>query len=312
MTRAVRVHSTTWLATDVVQVELRDPSGAELPAWEPGAHVSVRLGNGMVREYSLCGDPRDRHSWTIAVLREPDSRGGSAWVHERLTAGTLVEVDGPRNHFALEPAERVLLVAGGIGVTPMRAMAQQLARSGVEWRMLYCGRTRDGMAFVRDVVETGGDSVRIHVDDEHDGPPDLDAELSSSPSGTLVYCCGPEPLIEAVESALPEPSSLRVERFRAPGAESTPSEGEFEVVCRNSGKRVTVGAQTSVLEALADAGIEVPSSCREGVCGTCETKVLSGEPEHRDLVLSSAEQRTGGSMMICVSRCRSAELVLDL
>ncbi|MER7011598.1 PDR/VanB family oxidoreductase [Saccharopolyspora sp. NPDC000359] len=311
MAHAVRVHSTTWLASGVVQVELRDPAGADLPAWEPGAHLALRLGNGMTREYSLCGDPADRRSWTVAVLREPNSRGGSSWVHERLTAGTQLAVEGPRNNFPLEPAERHLLIAGGIGVTPVLAMARQLAERGADWRMLYCGRSREGMAFLPQLQELG-DRVRVHADDEHGGPPDLRAVLGAVAPGELVYCCGPEPLIDAVESALPDPSALRVERFRAPEPAASTSDGAFEVVCEASGVRVPVGPGTSVLDALFEAGIEVPNSCQEGVCGTCETKVLGGEPEHRDHVLSPAERATGDTMMICVSRCRSGELVLDL
>ncbi|MEV6230817.1 PDR/VanB family oxidoreductase [Saccharopolyspora shandongensis] len=312
MAHGVRVHSTTWLASGVVQVEFRDPAGGDLPAWEPGAHLALQLANGMTREYSLCGDPADRRSWTVAVLREPNSRGGSSWVHERLTAGTLLTVDGPRNNFPLEPAERHLLIAGGIGVTPMRAMAGELADRGADWRMLYCGRSRESMAFLPQLREIGGDRVRVHADDEHGGPPDLGAELADLPPGALVYCCGPEPLISAVESALPDPSVLRVERFRAPEATASTSDDGFEVACKASGTRVFVGPDVSVLDALSDAGVQVPNSCQEGVCGTCETKVLGGEPEHRDFVLSQAERDAGETMMICVSRCRSAELVLDL
>ncbi|MDA3629363.1 PDR/VanB family oxidoreductase [Saccharopolyspora sp. WRP15-2] len=312
MAHAVRVHSTTWLANGVVQVEFRDPAGADLPAWEPGAHLALRLGNGMTREYSLCGDPADRRSWTVAVLREPNSRGGSSWVHERLTAGTLLEVEGPRNNFPLEPAERHLLIAGGIGVTPILAMARRLAERGADWRMVYCGRSRESMAFLPRLQELGGDRVRVHADDERGGPPDLRAELGAVAEGELVYCCGPEPLINAVESTLPDPSVLRVERFRAPEVPKSTSDESFEVVCGNSGVRVPVAPGTSVLDALAASGIDVPNSCQEGVCGTCETKVLGGEPEHRDHVLSPAEREAGDTMMICVSRCRSAELVLDL
>lgn len=314
MAHTVRVHRTTWLADDVVQVEFRDPAGNELPRWEPGAHLSVRLGNDLVRQYSLCGDPAERHEWTVAVLREPNSRGGSAWVHERLTAGTLVEVEGPQNNFALAPAERHLLIAGGIGVTPLKAMAGRLDADGAHWRMLYCGRSCSSMAFLDELVDLGGERVRVHADDEHGGPPDLTGELAGLAPGTLVHCCGPEPLLNAVAAAMPESAELRVERFRAPeetaGAASDAE--SFDVVCASSGIRVPVGADRSVLGALDEAGIAVPNSCQEGVCGTCETKVLGGSPDHRDYVLSPAEQESGNTMMICVSRCRSAELVLDL
>jgi ferredoxin-NADP reductase len=313
MSETVRVHQATWLADGVVRVELRDPNGADLAAWEPGAHLSLHLPNGLVREYSLCGDPAERDRWTVAVLRETDSRGGSAWVHERLTPGTLLEVDGPRNNFMLEDAPAYLLIAGGIGVTPLLAMARSLRSKETDWSMLYCGRSRSGMAFVSELSTVDNGRFRVHADDEHGGPPDLTVALGELSPGTLVYCCGPEPLIAAVEAALPDPSVMRVERFRAPTASTpaTPDDG-FDVVCAGSGARVTVPPSVSVLDALADAGVDVPNSCREGVCGTCETKVLAGDPDHRDFLLSDAEKADGGTMLLCVSRCLSAELVLDL
>ncbi len=308
----LRVQQSTWLAEDVVRVELRDPAGADLSTWEPGAHVVLNLPNGVVREYSLCGDPGDRRTWSIAVLREPDSRGGSAWVHERLTPGTVLEVDGPRNDFPLEPAARHLLIAGGIGITPVLPMARSLAASGSDWSLLYCGRSRSRMAFVEELTALGGERLRIHADDEQGGPPDLAAALAAAPD-SLVYCCGPEPLIAGVEAALGDPQRLRVERFRAPTAAAPAhDDAAFDVVCAGSGTRVRVAADASVLDALAAAGIAVPSSCHEGVCGTCETKVLAGEIEHRDFVLSDQEKARGDTMLICVSRCRSPELVLDL
>ncbi|NIH84427.1 PDR/VanB family oxidoreductase [Amycolatopsis granulosa] len=309
MSRTVRISQSTWLADGVVRLELRDPAGAALPAWEPGAHLSLHLPNGLTREYSLCGDPADEHTWTLAVLREPSSRGGSAWVHERLTPGTLIEADGPRNDFALEDAPRHLLIAGGIGITPLLAMAKSLHHRDADWSMLYCGRSRSSMAFLGDLP---ADRVRVHADDEQGGPPDLAAELAHLEPGTLVYCCGPEPLIAAVEATLPDTGMLRVERFRAPAVAPATADAGFDVVCGGSGRRVPVPAGVSILDALAGAGVAVPSSCREGVCGTCETKVLAGEPEHRDFLLSDDEKAAGGTMLICVSRSRSAELVLDV
>lgn len=313
MSQTVRVHQTTWLASDVVRVELRDPAAETLPTWEPGAHLSLHLPNGLVREYSLCGDPADRHSWTVAVLHEPSSRGGSSWVHERLTAGTLVEVDGPYNNFPLEDARRYVLVAGGIGVTPVLSMAAELTSREADWHMLYCGQSRSGMAFLPELAGLGGERVRVHADDEHGGPPELSDALAGVGPDTVVYCCGPEPLIQAVEAALPDRSALRVERFRAPEQpEPRDSDDGFDVVCGGSGTRVRVEPGTSVLDALDEVGVTVPSSCREGICGTCETKVLGGRPDHRDFVLSDAEKAGGDTMLLCVSRCRSDELHLDL
>lgn len=315
MSRTLRVHSTTFKAEGVVQVDLCDPEGRPLPEWSPGAHLSLHLPNGLVREYSLCGDPSERDTWSVAVLQEPSSRGGSSWVHERLTAGTLIEVDGPRNAFELEPAQHYLLIAGGIGITPLLPMAREIAHGRETWSMLYCGRSRSGMAFLPELCDIGGREVRVHADDETGGPPDLAAELAELAPTTLVYCCGPEPLIRGVEAALPEGAALRVERFRAPQEEAPAETGAsdgFDVVCAGSGERIRVDAGVPILHALAEAGIEVPSSCQEGICGTCETKVLSGQPEHRDHVLTDGERDSGETMMICVSGCRSTELVLDL
>ncbi|MET9260679.1 PDR/VanB family oxidoreductase [Amycolatopsis sp. NPDC004079] len=312
MPTMLRVHRTTWLADRVTQVELRDPEGKPLPGWEPGAHLSLHLPNGLVREYSLCGDPADTHAWTVAVLREESSRGGSAWVHERLTAGSVLPVEGPRNTFELHDAPEHLLIAGGIGVTPILAMARKLANDSAPWSMLYCGRSRAGMAFLDELSGLGGDRLEVHADDEHGGPPDLAARLAGLAPGTVVHCCGPEPLLRAVEAALPETAALRVERFRAPEAPAAAPGTGFDVVCAGSGTRVSVAADESIVDALGRTGISVPTSCREGVCGTCETKVLSGEPDHRDFVLDDDEKAIAGTMMLCVSRCRSAELVLDL
>ncbi|MBA0126387.1 oxidoreductase [Haloechinothrix sp. YIM 98757] len=316
MTTKVQVHQTTWVASGVVQVVLRHIDGAALPSWEPGAHIGLRLPNGLVRQYSLCGDPADDASWTVAVLREPRSRGGSSWIHERLTAGTVLEVDGPRNNFPLTGSEKYLFIAGGIGVTPLLPMVRDLAadpaRAG-SWHMLYCGTSRERMAFLPELTRLGQEQLTVHADDEHGGPCDIATRLAAVDPGTTVYCCGPEPLISAVEHALPEGVDLRVERFRP--TEDTPAGGSddgFDVICAGSGTRLRVEPGTSVLDALHGAGIDVPSSCGEGVCGTCETPVLDGEPDHRDSVLSEDERAGNCTMLVCVSRCHSPELVLDV
>lgn len=309
----MRVHRTTWLSSGVVQLELRDIDGAQLPEWQPGAHVVLNLPNGLQRQYSLCGDPADRQTWTIAVLHERDSRGGSSWVHERLTAGAVLEVDGPNNNFPLEDAEGYLFIAGGIGITPLLPMMRSAAASGSSWSALYCGRSRDSMAFVPELLDLSGDRLTVHADDEHGSFPDLASTLAGLAPGSMVYCCGPEQLITAVEQALPEQVDLRIERFRAPEpAPGCDSEAGFDVVCAGSNERVTVAEDMSILDALEDAGLDMPFSCREGVCGSCETKVLSGEPEHRDFVLSESEKASNSTMLVCVSRARSGELVLDL
>ncbi|MEW2355675.1 PDR/VanB family oxidoreductase [Spirillospora sp. NPDC029432] len=308
----LRLIRSTWLAEGVVQLEFADPAGAELPAWKPGAHLTLHLPNGQAREYSLCGDPADRYRYAVAVQRDAASRGGSACVHDRLRVGETIEVDGPKNNFALEDAPAHVLIAGGIGVTPVKAMAEALAERGGDWRLFYCGRSRAGMAFTGTLERLAGGTVTLHADDECGGPPDLDKVLADLPDGALVYCCGPEPLLAAVEAAIDDPARLRVERFRAPQAPAagTAADAPFDVVC--GGRRFTVRPGASILDTLREGGLQVPSSCEEGVCGTCETRVLAGEPDHRDHLLTDDERAAGESMMLCVSRSRGPELVLDL
>ncbi|MEV5882210.1 PDR/VanB family oxidoreductase [Streptomyces sp. NPDC052020] len=300
-------------AAGVRALTLRHPRGEALPAWEPGAHVDVLLGPGLERQYSLCGDPADRHTWRIAVLREPDGRGGSAYVHDRLEPGAAVRVRGPRNRFPLEPAPRYRFVAGGIGITPILPMLAAAEAAGAEWTLLYGGRTRASMAFTRELARYG-DRVTLAPQDET-GPLDLGSVLDGLPGGTLVYCCGPGPLLDAVEERCP-PDVLRVERFRPKeepraGADAD-ADAAFEVELARSGRTVTVPPGRSVLDAVRAAGVEVLYSCTEGTCGTCETDVLEGTPDHRDSVLTQEERAAGETMLICVSRCRGKRLVLDL
>ncbi|MET9778030.1 PDR/VanB family oxidoreductase [Streptomyces sp. NPDC006367] len=297
------------VADGVLALTLRHPLGEPLPAWEPGAHVDLVLGPGLERQYSLCGDPGDRREWRIAVLREAGGRGGSAHVHERLRPGDTVRVRGPRNHFALEPAARYRFVAGGIGITPLLPMLAAAEEAGTGWTLLYGGRTRAGMAFTGE-LERYGDRVTIAPEDET-GLLDLAPVLDDVPEDTLVYCCGPGALLDAAEARCPA-GKLRVERFSPkdtrPGGPGT----EFEVVLARSGRTVTVAPDVSVLDAVRAAGVEVLFSCTEGTCGTCETDVVEGVPDHRDSVLTDAERAAGETMLICVSRCRGRRLVLDL
>lgn len=295
-------------ADGVLALTLRHPLGEPLPDWEPGAHIDVVLGPGLERQYSLCGDPADRSAWRIAVLREPDGRGGSAHVHERVGPGDKVRVRGPRNNFGLEPAPRYRFVAGGIGITPILPMLAAAEASGAEWTLLYGGRTRRSMAFGEELGRYG-DRVTIAPEDET-GLLDLPSVLDDVPDGTLVYCCGPGPLLDAVEARSPS-GVLRVERFRPKERESG-GDTEFEVELAQSGRTLTVAPDVSVLDTVRAAGVEVLYSCAEGTCGTCETDVLEGEPDHRDSVLTDDERATGETMLICVSRCRGKRLVLDL
>ncbi|MFD5159378.1 PDR/VanB family oxidoreductase [Streptomyces hawaiiensis] len=295
-------------ADGVLALTLRHPLGEPLPVWEPGAHIDVLLGPGLERQYSLCGDPADRSAWRIAVLWEPDGRGGSAHVHEQVGQGDKVRVRGPRNNFRLESAPRYRFVAGGIGITPILPMLAAAQTAGAEWTLLYGGRTRRSMAFGGE-LDRYGDRVTIAPEDET-GLLDLPSVLDDLPDGTLVYCCGPGPLLDAVEARCPS-GVLRVERFR-PKEQQTGAGTAFEVELARSGRTLTVGPDVSVLDAVRAAGVEVLYSCTEGTCGTCETDVLEGEPDHRDSVLTSDERTAGETMLICVSRCRGKRLVLDL
>ncbi|WP_262700518.1 MULTISPECIES: PDR/VanB family oxidoreductase [Streptomyces] len=313
------------VASDVVALTLRHPAGRDLPAWEPGAHLDLVLDAGPARrysrQYSLCGDPADRASWRIAVLRVPAGRGGSAHVHDTLTEGSAVRVRGPRNHFALRPAARYLFVAGGIGITPLLPMTAAAEAAGADWRLLYGGRTRASMAFADELASAYGDKVRLVPQDEEgllDLAPYLTAPHLTAPAGpgTLVYCCGPEPLLQVAEEACrdwPE-GSLRTERFqpRTDDAGTEPGGRAFELVLTRSGLTLTVEPERSVLRTVEAAGVPVLYSCEEGTCGTCETDVLEGEVDHHDSVLTDEERASGETMMICVSRCRGPRLVLDL
>jgi ferredoxin-NADP reductase len=303
----------TWEAEGVVSLELRDPSGAALPSWEPGAHVDVLLPGSITRQYSLCGDLTDTRAWTIAVLREPLSRGGSRAVHERLRPGDLVEVVGPRNNFVFLPARRYRFIAGGIGITPLLPMVLAAERAGADWLLNYGGRTASSMAFI-DLLRDFGVRVNLQPQDEC-GLMDLSA-LAEPTDDTLVYCCGPEPLLAAVETACSgwPLGSVQVERFRPQEPpDGPPDEGiPFTVVLERSGVELEVQPGVTVLEAIEAAGASADNSCREGICGTCETKVVAGLPDHRDSLLSQAERDENATMMICVGRALTPRLVLDL
>jgi ferredoxin-NADP reductase len=302
------------VADDVVALTLADPSGAALPAWTPGAHIDLVLDESHVRQYSLCGQPGEPGRWRVAVLNAPDGRGGSARVHETLKPGATVRVRGPRNHFPLVAARRYLFIAGGIGITPVLPMIAEAAAAGADWQLLYGGRSRSSMAFLDDLAGYG-DRVRVVPQDEA-GMPDLAAELAEPRPGTQIYCCGPEGLLAAVETlcgSWPK-GSLHVERFAAKAEPASTAEENppFELVLQRSGLTLTVPGDKSIFDVVREAGVSVLGSCLEGICGTCETEVIDGEPDHRDSVLTAEEQESGEFMMICVSRCRSSRLTLDL
>lgn len=308
----VRVTGREVLAEGVVALTLEAPDGAALPSWRPGAHIDLLFGDGLIRQYSLCGDPADRTSYRVAVLLQPDGRGGSRRVHEHLQVGEPLEVRGPRNHFPLVAAERYLFLAGGIGITPIKAMIGDLEREGRPWSLVYGGRRRASMAFAEELAARGP-HVELWPEDER-GLIDLAAVLSDPAPGTALYTCGPEPLLRAVEdhcTASWHAGSLHLERF-SPKEIETEGDRTFAIELAQDGRVLTVPAGRSALEVLEEAGIDILSSCREGTCGTCEVAIVRGEAEHRDSVLTSEEQAENSCMMVCVSRSACPRLVLDL
>ncbi|MFD7427521.1 PDR/VanB family oxidoreductase [Streptomyces sp. NPDC059818] len=294
-------------ADGVVLLRLK---GSGLPRWQPGAHLDLVLPSGLIRQYSLCGDPADPDSYTVATRLAEAGRGGSREVHERLREGEEVEIRGPRNRFPLADAPAYVLIAGGIGITPILPMLRALAASGADWRLLYGGRSRATMPFLDEIGELDADGGRVTVVPQDEaGHPDVAAALADAAAGTAVHCCGPEPLMEAVAAALPPGCTLHLERFSATAPDATGS-AAFEVELRRSGRTVRVAAGRSALAAVRAELPHVPYSCEQGFCGTCRQRVLAGEVDHRDDLLTDSERRD--SMLICVSRCRGERLVLDL
>ncbi|MGI9196286.1 MAG: PDR/VanB family oxidoreductase [Candidatus Nanopelagicales bacterium] len=308
----LRVRQVRWEADGVVSLILEDPAGNPLPQWAPGSHLDLHLPGGLTRNYSLSGDPADRQSWRVAVLREPAGRGGSAYVHDELRAGQVLAAHGPRNNFSLRPAESYLFIAGGIGITPILPMVRRAQADGTPWRLLYGGRQRASMAFLPE-LEAYGDAVTVWPQDERGLLPLADVLADPVPGG-LVYCCGPGALMAAVEEAMDRwpPESLVIERFAPVAAPPDEHGAAFEVEARRSGVTALVGDGVSVLATLEAAGVEIPNSCREGICGTCETRILEGTADHRDSLLSDEERASMQTMMVCVSRSGGPRLVLDV
>jgi ferredoxin-NADP reductase len=308
---SLRVTRVTWEADGVVGLRLSTTDGPELPEWGPGAHLVVRLPSGLTRQYSLCGDPCERGHYEIAVRLETAGRGGSAEIHGTALIGRELVVTEVRNHFPLGTAAEYLLIAGGIGITPLMPMARALAERGAEWAAVYCGHGVETMAFRHELAGVGGDRVRF-VDTATEPRPDLKALVGVLGPGAVVYCCGPNSLLDSVVECC-EAAGVRceTEHFGAATAGPAPEE-EVELELRRSGTTVVVDPETSLLQAIRDAGVDIESDCEEGYCGTCETGVLEGEPDHRDVVLSKAERANGRTFLPCVSRACGRRLVLDL
>jgi ferredoxin-NADP reductase len=295
----------------IAVLDLLPATERPLPRWHPGAHIDVLLPDGDARQYSLCGEP-GAQSFRVAVLREPAGRGGSAWIHDTLHPGAGIRVAGPRNHFEFVPERgtRYLFLAAGIGITPIVSMLRSAADAGVEYSLEYAGRSRATMALLDEVQQQHGDRVAVHAADEG-ARLDIPALFAQLPPFTTTYCCGPARFIEAVEQAA-RGRQLKVERFEAKELGAPVLSVPFEVELAFSGETITVPPEKTVLQAIEDAGVLVLSSCKVGTCGTCETRVMAGEVDHRDSVLTADEQAANDVMYVCVSRSAGPSLTLEL
>jgi ferredoxin-NADP reductase len=311
------IHTLRFEAEDIISVDLRPADGAVFPAFEAGSHIDLHLPNGMVRSYSLSNSTNDKQRYVVGVLKDRASRGGSRCVHEQLRVGQKLQISAPRNNFPLqEDASHSVLVAGGIGVTPVLCMAQRLKDLGKSFEFLYFARSRKSAAFIAD-IEALGVPVTWHFDDEKGGPPDLTALLGRRAVNTAehYYACGPAVMLDNFEKtcAALGHTQAHIERFSAVEvAASADSKASFTVELRSSGKTFEVTPDTTLHKQLIASGVFIPFSCEEGICGSCETRVLEGEVDHRDSILTPAERAKSTVMMVCVSGCKSPRLVLDL
>jgi len=311
----VVVHKAEQQGAGVLVLDLYSASDAGLPVFEAGAHVDVHLPGGLVRQYSLCGDPADRSRYRLGVLKDPASRGGSEALHGTLREGTVVTISAPRNLFPLAGnAGRSLLLGGGIGITPMIAMAYALHATGADFELHYCGRSRSHAAFIDELAQAPfADRVITHFDDEPASKLDLQRVLGSPASDSHVYTCGPSGfmawVIDGARAAGFRDEQVHREYFQV---EVDNSGGAFEVHTARTGKTLQVQAGQSIVHALAEVGIAVDVSCEQGVCGTCLCDVLEGEPDHRDVYLTEDERAANDQMLLCCSRSRSGRLVLDI
>jgi phthalate 4,5-dioxygenase reductase subunit len=309
----LRVTRNDEIASGIHLLEFRDLDGKPLPEFSAGAHIAVRVPNGLLRKYSLCNDPAERERYQIAVKRESNGRGGSCSLIDSVKAGDEITVTAPVNDFALpQRAQDFLFIAGGIGVTPMMAMIRQVMAEGKRFRLFYCSRSPETTAF-RDELSVAEfkDKVVIHYD-EGDASRSLDLRpiLAERKNREHLYCCGPRPLMEAVRAMTDHwsPTAVHFEAFSE--AETHKADDKsFKVKLARSGDILDVPTDKTILEVLRAHGLDVPSSCETGTCGTCRTKMLAGEADHRDLVLAEHERKD--TVMICVSRARSEEITLD-
>jgi vanillate O-demethylase ferredoxin subunit len=307
-------------AEDICSFELAAADGSPLPAFSAGSHIDVHVGDGTIRQYSLCNNPEERHRYLIGVLRDPKSRGGSIAMHEQVKEGDTIRISAPKNHFPLVPAKRTLLFAGGIGVTPILCMAERLAHAGADFEMHYCSRSRDRTAFLERIARSPyADRVHFHFDDgAAEQKLDLPSLLASPDADTHLYVCGPGGFIEFVTGTAKQngwaAANVHLEYFGAPpqAASDTSGDQAFEIRIASTGKTFAVPADKSVIKVLEENDVFVPISCEQGVCGTCITRVLDGVPDHRDMYFTDEEKAKNDQFTPCCSRAQSSCLVLDL
>jgi tetrachlorobenzoquinone reductase len=309
----VRVTAIRYAARDTHLYEFAPLDGKPLPTYEPGAHIDLHLPNGLIRQYSLIRAEPDPSSYSVSVKRDPASRGGSRYVHDELRVGRTLKISAPRNNFPLvEDAGHVVLLAGGIGITPIWCMVQRLHKLGRSFKLYYACRSRADMAFLQALEAVG--HTQFHFDDENGGKVlDIKPIVNEAPRDAHLYCCGPTPMLHAFEAATADwpRAQIHVEYFTPkPGAEE--KKGGFVVELARSGQEFVIPAGKSILQVLLDAGVDVDYSCELGICGACEQRVISGTPEHRDAILTEEEQASNTKVMICCAGCKSDRLVLDL
>ncbi len=313
----VRVKRISYEAENINSYELISLTDGDLPPFTAGSHIDLHLTNGMIRSYSLVNDQGERHRYVIAVNNDAASRGGSKLIHQAMRAGEVITISHPRNNFALqEDASHSVLIAGGIGITPLLSMIRRLEALGRSWELFYAARTRSSAAFLDDLNALRPDvRSNLHVIFDREPPArmiDLSSIVKAVHPEAHLYCCGPVPMLEAFEVATADRPAghVHVEYFKA--KEKPAAEGGFEVMLARAKQTIAIQPGQTILDALLAAGIAANHACTEGVCGTCETRVLDGVPDHRDLFLSKEEQEANKTIMICCSGSKSPTLVLDI
>lgn len=307
----VRLTAIRYAAEGIHLYEFRSVDGGTLPAFTAGAHIDLHLPNGLVRPYSLCNPQEESDRYVTGIKRDASSRGGSRYIHDQLRVGEVLQISMPRNHFALhEEARHTVLIAGGIGVTPIACMAQRLRALGASFEVHYSVRRREDAALM-DLLS--GPQLHLSVDSENQGCPlDLASIVGRSPDDAHLYCCGPAPMLDAFEQVTAGRPAHQVHLERFASATPVSADGGFTVQLARSGRNVPVVPGSTILEALRQAGVELQASCEQGICGSCETRVLAGRPDHRDSLLSDAEKQSNQVMMVCCSGSKDPLLVLDL